>query len=177
MTLPDVSARTRALTDLDSTLLVEAAAGTGKTALIAGRLIMLLVRGTAPRNIAAITFTELAASALSARVHRFIGELLASRVPPPLREALPEGLSESQHINLSEAAAPIDELTTATIHAFCQSMICAYAVEADADPGARILDANHQEASFKLVFERWFKRRLNGPAAPGDPIATLSRDD
>ncbi|WP_287177958.1 UvrD-helicase domain-containing protein, partial [Mesorhizobium sp.] len=40
--LADSSARRRALTDLDSTLLVEAAAGTGKTALMAGRLTMLL---------------------------------------------------------------------------------------------------------------------------------------
>jgi ATP-dependent exoDNAse (exonuclease V) beta subunit len=36
--LADTDARIRALIDLDSTLLVEAAAGTGKTALIAGRV-------------------------------------------------------------------------------------------------------------------------------------------
>src|SRR5262245_5848650 len=105
MTLADAASRTRALTDLDSTLLVEAAAGTGKTALMAGRVTMLLIRGTPPANIAAITFTELAASALSARVHRFVGELLAGRVPPPLREALPTGLSSMQRETLSTAAA------------------------------------------------------------------------
>ncbi|RWD35532.1 MAG: hypothetical protein EOS59_33910, partial [Mesorhizobium sp.] len=60
--LADSSARRRALTDLDSTLLVEAAAGTGKTALMAGRLTMLLARGAQPGEIAAITFTTLAAS-------------------------------------------------------------------------------------------------------------------
>ena len=36
--LVDSSERIRALTDLGSTLLVEAAAGTGKTALMAGRV-------------------------------------------------------------------------------------------------------------------------------------------
>ena len=46
-------------------LLVEAAAGTGKTALMAGRLTMLLARGTEPGAIAAITFTELAVVAQS----------------------------------------------------------------------------------------------------------------
>jgi UvrD/REP helicase N-terminal domain len=99
------------------------------------------------------------------------GELLAGKVPPPLREALPNGLSEAQRKTLSLAAARFDELTASTIHAFCQSIITAYAVEADADPGARILDASQQEASFKLVFERWLKRRLGAPGAPGDPIA------
>ncbi|MFM9848925.1 MAG: UvrD-helicase domain-containing protein [Hyphomicrobiaceae bacterium] len=177
MTLVDAFARARALTDIDSTMLVEAAAGTGKTALIAGRLTMLLVRGTPPRDVAAITFTELAASALSARVHRYVGELLAGKVPSPLREAFPDGLSEAQRKTLSLAAANLDELTASTIHGFCQSIITAYAVEADADPGARILDAGQQEASFKLVFERWLKRRLGAPETPGDPIAILSRDD
>src|SRR5262245_52157148 len=150
MTLADAPARVRALTDLDSTLLVEAAAGTGKTALIAGRLTMLLVRGKPPRNIAAITFTELAASALSARVHTYVGELLAGKVPSPLREALPNGLSKTQRKTLSLGAARLDELTTSTIHAFCQSIITAYAVEANADPGARILDESQQNASFEL---------------------------
>jgi superfamily I DNA/RNA helicase len=60
--LADGPARLRILADLDATLLVEAAAGTGKTALMAGRLTMLLARGTEPGAIAAITFTELAAS-------------------------------------------------------------------------------------------------------------------
>src|ERR1700736_6107011 len=102
MTLADNPARRRALTDLGSTLLVEAAAGTGKTALMAGRVTMLLLRGAEPRSIAAITFTELAAGALGARVHRHVDELLAGRVPKPLRPALPGGLTDIQRRVLSE---------------------------------------------------------------------------
>ena len=71
--------RLRALTELESTLLVESAAGTGKTALMAGRLTMLLASGVEPGSVAAITFTEMAASELSARIHRFVDELLAGR--------------------------------------------------------------------------------------------------
>jgi hypothetical protein len=47
----DHPARPRVLTDLDSTLLVEAAAGTGKTALMAGRLTMLLARDARPGGL------------------------------------------------------------------------------------------------------------------------------
>jgi CRISPR-associated exonuclease Cas4 len=177
MTLADGPARLRILTDLSATLLVEAAAGTGKTALMAGRLTMLLVRGADPGAIAAITFTELAASALSARVHRYVGELLAGRVPQPLRVALPNGLDTDQRRALATAATKLDELTTATIHAFCQMNISSYAVEADVDPGARILDAVQAVAAFDSIFEQWLKGRLNAPERPGDPIATLSRDD
>jgi CRISPR-associated exonuclease Cas4 len=177
--LADNAARVRALSELRSTLLVEAAAGTGKTALMAGRLTMLLAAGAEPRSIAAITFTELAASALGARVHRYVDELVAGRgpIPEPLQPALPGGLTDTQRRALSAAANKLDELTATTIHAFCQTIICSYAVEADIDPGTRILDATQAEAAFDAVFEQWFRRRLNGPARVDDPIAALSQDD
>lgn len=43
--------RLRALTELQSTLLVEAPAGTGKTSLLAGRVVMLLADGVSPASI------------------------------------------------------------------------------------------------------------------------------
>jgi ATP-dependent exoDNAse (exonuclease V) beta subunit len=175
--LADDAARLRALSELDATLLVEAAAGTGKTALMAGRVTMLLASGAHPRSIAAITFTELAASALGARVHRYVHELLVGLVPKPLRIALPDGLTDAQRRALVTAASQLDELTATTIHAFCQVIICSYAVEADIDPGARILDATQAEAAFDSVFEQWFRRRLTGSARADDPIAALSRYD
>jgi CRISPR-associated exonuclease Cas4 len=116
--LADIAGRKRALTEPGSTLLVEAAAGTGKTALMAGRLTLLLATGTEPASVAAITFTELAASELSARVHRFVDELLAGQVPEPLRVALPGGLDDGKRDRLAAANNKLDELTTATIHGF-----------------------------------------------------------
>ena len=47
-------------------------------------------------NLKPITFTELAAGALGARVHRYVDELLAGQVPEPLQPALPEGLTDAQ---------------------------------------------------------------------------------
>jgi ATP-dependent exoDNAse (exonuclease V) beta subunit len=72
--LPDEAERIRALTDLASTLLVEAAAGTGKTSLLAGRVLCLLASGIPPREIAAITFTEFAAGELRERIARAISK-------------------------------------------------------------------------------------------------------
>ena len=175
--LADESERLRALTELHLTLLVEAAAGTGKTALMAGRVTMLLASGAEPCSVTAITFTELAASALGARIHRYVDDLLAGRIPKPLREALPGGLTDLQRHALSAAACKLDELMATTIHAFCQTIICSYAVEADIDPGARMLDATQAEATFDAVFEQWFRRRLNGTVRADDPIASLSRYD
>ena len=173
----DSEARLRVLTDLSSTLLVEAAAGTGKTALIAGRLTMLLACGTEPASIAAISFTELAASELSLRVQRFVEELVAGNVPGAMKAALPQGLDIKKRNCLIASARKLDELTTTTIHGFCQTVIQGYSVEADIDPGARVLDASQAEAVFDGVFERWLRRRLTGPARSGDPIAALSREN
>ena len=107
MTLADDPARLRILTDLDATLLVEAAAGTGKTALMAGRLTMLLARGTEPGAIAAITFTELAASGLATRVQRYVEELLAGAA------LAPELAEQAEHVAMN-AVTPISDIHGST---------------------------------------------------------------
>lgn len=173
----DKAVRLRALMDLDATLLVEAAAGTGKTALIAARLTMLLTNGCAPSSLAAITFTEAAASELSERVHRYVDQLLTGAIPPPLEDVLPTGLSETQLAQLSAARAKLEEVTATTIHGFCQTLIHSYAVEADIDPGAQVIDETHAKIAFDAVFDQWLRRRLTPTVASDDPIAVLSRED
>src|SRR5205807_5334666 len=67
-TLRDDDSRLRAMAVHDRSFLVEAGAGSGKTAVMAGRIAMMLAAGIAPKHIAAVTFTELAASELLLRV-------------------------------------------------------------------------------------------------------------
>jgi CRISPR-associated exonuclease Cas4 len=173
----DAADRTRALTDRDATLLVEAAAGTGKTSLLAGRLTMLLASGVPPRSIAAITFTELAAGELRARVTRFVTELLSGIVPPDLEPALPTDLTASQKMLLEESRFHLDELTATTIHGFCHSLLRSYAIESNIDPGADVLDAVQTDLAFRSVFERWLRRRLGENARAADPVAIMAKRD
>lgn len=175
--LRDTATRVRALFDFGSTLLVEAAAGTGKTSLLAGRIALLLAIGVPPVSIAAITFTRLAADELAGRVRETIDDLLAKKVPRPLQAVLPAGLDDNQHQALESAAAGLDGLTTATIHGFCQEILCRYAVEADVDPGAEVLDRDGAELAFGQVFEVWLGRRLGEGGRPEDPIAILAQRD
>src|SRR6185369_10729250 len=132
--LADDGERLRALTELESTMLVEAAAGTGKTSLLAGRVIMLLAAGISPALIAAITFTELAAGELRQRVARYLDLLLSGTVPDELLLCLPNGPAEAQKTALQAAAARLDELTCSTIHGFCHALLRVYSVEAGIDP-------------------------------------------
>ena len=160
--LNDDSARRDALSLLDRSMLVEAGAGSGKTAVMAGRIALLLASGIQPHSIAAVTFTELAASELLSRVREFVAALSANQIAPELRIALPNGLSKAQLENLASASVAIDEMTCSTIHGFCQRLIKPYPVEADIDPGATIMDRSQADLTFLETADAWLRERLSG---------------
>jgi CRISPR-associated exonuclease Cas4 len=176
----DDQQRERALIDLDSTLLVEASAGTGKTSLLAGRVVMLLAAGHAPSSIAAITFTERAAAELRERVDKFASMLVDRTVPIPkdLEPALRRRrLSDAQVEALSSARIRLGELTASTIHSFCLTILQSYAVEARIDPGATVMDAEQTDLAFESIFDSWLNQRLGHRARPNDPIVVMAAHD
>ena len=160
-TLTDDAARRKAITVHDRTFLVEAGAGSGKTAVLAGRIATMLAAGIAPKHIAAVTFTELAASELLIRVRQFAGALLADEIPTELRIALPEGLAPEQRKHLKLASETLDEITCSTIHGFCQHLIKPYPVAADIDPGAAIMDRDQSDMTFDEVVDTWLRAELD----------------
>ncbi|MET0591180.1 MAG: UvrD-helicase domain-containing protein, partial [Polyangiaceae bacterium] len=66
--LADAEARRRIRHDLKTTLVVEAAAGTGKTTELVGRVLSLLRDGASLSRIVAVTFTEKAAGEMKLRL-------------------------------------------------------------------------------------------------------------
>lgn len=173
--LADTAARHAALTDLSHGLLVEAGAGSGKTAILAGRVAWLLASGVVPRQVAAITFTERAAAELSARVREYVSRLAEGVVPAPLAEAFGAAPTAEQARNLAAALGALDELTSTTIHGFARELTLPYPVEAGLDPGATVLDAADADLLFDDVFGAWLRRALaDGPAgALLDPVALI----
>lgn len=176
MILADSEARRMAIAAYDRSLLVEAGAGSGKTAVMAGRIVMLLACGVAPKRIAAVTFTELAASELLIRVREFVGMLLADPAQPPAEmvAALPNGLDGTRQANLAAANHVIDEMTCSTIHGFCQRLIKPYPVEADIDPGATLMDRDQGELAFQEIADGWLREAL---AADDSLLAELALRD
>ncbi|MGO9361808.1 MAG: UvrD-helicase domain-containing protein [Xanthobacteraceae bacterium] len=160
--LRDDAARRNAIGVHDRSILVEAGAGSGKTAVMAGRIAAMLAEGIAPKSIAAVTFTELAASELLIRVRDFVAELAGGTIPTELRIAFPEDLSDHQKANLASASSVIDEITCSTIHGFCQRLIKPYPVEADIDPGASVMDRNQADLAFVEIVETWLREKLSG---------------
>lgn len=173
--LKDDAARRSAMTAHDRSMLVEAGAGSGKTAVMAGRIALLLAEGVAPRHIVAVTFTELAASELLARVRELVSELQDGQVAIELRTALPQGLSKRKAENIASAAGVIDEITCSTIHGFCQRLIKPYPAEADIDPGAGIIDRSQGDLVFSEIVDAWLHERLS--ADQGGLIAEMVLQD
>lgn len=168
----DHAAREEAIANHGRSFLVEAGAGSGKTAIIAGRIAMMLADGIEPKSIAAVTFTEFAASELLIRVRDFASELAAGRIPLELRIAAPDGLSEDQRHHLDAAIERIDELTCSTIHGFCQRLIKPYPVEAGIDPGATVMDSDQADLTFSEIVDSWRREELVGEA--GGLLAELA---
>ena len=160
MKLPDGAARIVALTDHARTLVVEAGAGSGKTALMAGRVALLMAAGVHPRGIAAITFTEAAASELLERIERIVRALLDGPLPVELQDALPGGLGPEQRKALEAGAQALDEINCTTIHGFCQQLVKPYPVEAHIDPGATVIDPDAAEIAYKDLMEAWLSARF-----------------
>jgi ATP-dependent exoDNAse (exonuclease V) beta subunit len=177
VSVPDLDARKRALTDFESNMLVEAAAGTGKTSLMAARVAMMIAAGIDPAKIAAITFTEPAASELEARIRWTIDELRHGRLPPALSGVLSLPLGKAARTQLDAAAPRIGEITATTIHGFCQGILRSHGIDAALDPGSRVVDQTIADALFDEVLAAWLKEML----APGDdqngPVVVLAKDD
>lgn len=183
--LKDEAARRDAISLHDRSILVEAGAGSGKTAVMAGRIAVMLAEGVPPRSIAAVTFTELAASELLSRVREFVADLAAGEIAAELRVALPDCLSQAQSDNLAAAIAAIDEITCSTIHGFCQRLIKPYPAEADIDPGARVMDRNQADLNFLEIIDSWLRERLSGDQggilaemvlhSPGETVALVHK--
>ncbi|MBX9757707.1 MAG: UvrD-helicase domain-containing protein [Beijerinckiaceae bacterium] len=183
--LKDDGARRDAISLHDRSILVEAGAGSGKTAVMAGRIAVMLAEGVPPRAIAAVTFTELAASELLSRVREFVADLTAGKIAPELRVALPNGLSQVQRDNLAAASVAIDEITCSTIHGFCQRLIKPYPAEADIDPGAGVMDRNQADLTFLEIVDGWLRERLSGGQggilaemvlhSPGETVALIHK--
>ena len=163
--LGDEDARRTAISDQAQSLLVEAGAGSGKTAVLAGRIASLLAEGVEPRCIVAVTFTEFAASELFLRVRRYVEEMAHGRIPVELRAALPDALSDRQLGCLGTASDAIDEMVCTTIHGFCQRLIRPYPVEARIDPGATVMDRDQADLVAENVLDDWLRERLSGEAS------------
>ncbi len=149
----DQEARDRIENSLDETLVVEAAAGTGKTTMLIKRIVALLSSGRSEVDrIVAVTFTEKAAGELKLRVRE---ELEAARQRP-------ETTAEVR-ANLQRALSRLEEAWVGTIHGFCADILRERSAQANVDPDFLTLTEDAAFKMFSEAFDLWLQQKLEAP--------------
>lgn len=142
----DHEMRNRAATDFDTTLLVEAAAGTGKTTLLVSRILNIVRSGRARfSDIAAITFTEKAAGDLKVR----------------LREEIEKQLRQGAAPELARGLADLESMPVSTIHSFCAELVRERPVEAGVEPNFSVADELAAGLLLEESWEEWLAEALS----------------
>lgn len=160
--LADGVARDRIRNDLDTTLVVEAAAGTGKTSELVRRVISVLKSGRASLDqIVAVTFTDAAAGELKLRLRAEIE-----------RERQSLDASPEAKRFLTEALPQLEEARIGTIHSFCGDTLRERPVEAGIDPLFEVASDETSRPLFEMAFDRWFEGQL---ANPSDAVRRVLR--
>jgi ATP-dependent helicase/nuclease subunit A len=158
---PDQEQRDLITGELGKNMLVEAAAGTGKTTSIIGRMLALLREGKCAhiRHMAAVTFTRKAAAELR------------SRFQIDLEKAAREAEGEGKE-RLEQALANIEQAYIGTIHSFCARLLRERPVEARIDLAFTEMD---EEADLRLREEAWeeYVARLVAGDDPQDLLGKL----
>ena len=180
----DAAARRRAQTEFDAPLLLEAGAGTGKTAVLVARIVAWCLgpgwerveqearvalrprdhAGRVLRGIVAITFTDSATAEMArARGRRVRGRAARCAAGRCARRCLPP-----PGVRGARAAAfrlALDQLRVHTIHAFCLRLLLAHPLEAGVHPRLAV------DADGQAVAARGCAKRCEGVACPW-PSAT-----
>jgi ATP-dependent helicase/nuclease subunit A len=152
--LADKPARDRICNDLDTTLIVEAAAGTGKTTALIERILSGIISGRVSLSrIIAMTFTDFAAGELKLRLR---GAIEHARQKPDL--------SPQSYEHLRQAVSELEEARIGTIHSFCSDLLREHPVEAGIDPLFQVAPDDLAYPLFALAFDRWFEQQLANPA-------------
>ncbi len=150
-TLVDGADRQQIREALDTTLVVEAAAGTGKTTELVARMVNTLAAGRARiGEIVAVTFTEKAAGELKLRLREEIEHAREQRDGGP-------------RARLEDALAHLEDAHVSTIHGFCADLLRERPVEADVDPRFEVLLEPVASQIRDRVVDGWLQETLDGP--------------
>lgn len=148
-TIEDQLQRNLAASDLNTSYLVEAAAGTGKTTLLVDRIVCIVRSGRSPLyEVAAVTFTEKAAGELKVK--------LRERLERYLAEA-----SEAESERWATALKDLDRMSVSTIHGFCAELLRERPVEAAVEPGFEVADDVAAGVLFQRAWDEFWGEALS----------------
>ncbi|MEI8393631.1 MAG: double-strand break repair helicase AddA [Rhodospirillaceae bacterium] len=142
---PDVSQRLAS--DPAASVWVGASAGSGKTKVLTDRVLRELLGGTPPARILCLTFTKAAAAEMANRINHKLS-LWATAEEAALEDSLAELTGERPSVAMRREARRLfarvidcpGGMKLQTIHAFCQSLLRRFPLEAGLAPHFEVMD-------------------------------------
>ncbi|MDT2019852.1 double-strand break repair helicase AddA [Methylocella sp. CPCC 101449] len=174
------SASQAAASDPSVSVWVSANAGSGKTHVLAHRVIRLLLNGVEPGKILCLTFTKAAAANMSRRVFDILSAW-TSFDDATLRQALQDMTSRGGH-DLEFArtlfARTIETpggLKVQTIHAFCERLLHMFPFEANIAAGFSVIETDAQEGLLQRAREDVLALAIDAPdSVTGQALQLIS---
>jgi ATP-dependent helicase/nuclease subunit A len=170
----------RRASDPASSAWVRANAGSGKTHVLTERVMRLLLAGVAPEEILCLTYTKAAAAEMRRRVSSRLADW--ALLPEPAlveRLAAMEGrtpgaamLARARTLFAHALETP-GGLKINTIHAFCESVLHRFPLEAGVPFGFTVIEDVEAEALIRRTREAVIAGGLRGDAATGRAVETL----
>jgi ATP-dependent helicase/nuclease subunit A len=154
----------RAASNPSVSAFVSASAGSGKTKLLTDRLLRLMLSGTPPEKILCLTYTKAAAAEMAIRLNRRLGEWVV--LPEAQLNDELAGLAVATTLNNRERARKLfadvldlpGGMRIGTIHAFCQSLLRRFPLEAGISPHFELADDNTAAARLREARETVLSR-------------------
>jgi ATP-dependent helicase/nuclease subunit A len=138
---------------------VAAHAGTGKTKLLVDRLLRLMLSGGDPARILCLTFTKAAAAEMAIRLQRQLGNFvtlddtaLAAALKALEITPEPPALVRARELFARVLDLP-GGMRISTIHAFCQSLLRRFPLEARISPHFRVVEDADARAALDAARE------------------------
>lgn len=148
---------------------VAASAGSGKTKLLTDRLLRLMLSGTPPEKILCLTYTKAAAAEMAIRLSRRLGEWAVSsdeHLDTELTKLDVPTTAKSRTTARKLFADILDlpgGMRINTIHAFCQSLLRRFPLEAELSPHFKLEDDSEAASRLREAREVELSNPLQRP--------------
>lgn len=178
----DPNVAQRNASDPSSSVWVGASAGSGKTKVLTDRVLRLMLAETPPSRILCLTFTKAAAAEMAIRINRTLAQwatatdaALEDQLAALSGERPPAAIRKRARQLFAEVVDCPGGMKIQTIHAFCQSLLRRFPLEAQLAPHFEVMD---DQTAATLLVEARDSVLHSGRSAPetdlGEAMARLT---
>jgi len=168
--------------DPQGSVWVSANAGTGKTQVLTDRITRLLLDGVRPERILCLTFTKAAAAEMATRLSARLGgwavaheDQLKAEITALLGKPPEQSLLAPARRLFAETLDVPGGLKIRTIHAFCESLLGRFPIEAGIAPHFSVIDERTAAELIREARDRLLGGTMSGGSADvGDALKLMA---